>query len=359
MNVVNSKKERLKQYVQAAPKAELHIHLEGSMRPETLLMLAARNKVDLPVSTVEEARQWFTFRDLPHFTQTFGIVARCLRTADDYELLTYEFGVQMAQQHIHYAEVMVSVSIPHFTFGIPFDTLFSGLQQGRMHAERDFGVQMRWVFDIVRATRLGKLFEKADYTTKGALECRKEWVVALGLGGREAQGPPEMFARWFEQARSEGLHSVPHAGEVMGPQSIWGALHHLGAERIAHGVRSIEDPHLVSYLAEQQVPLDVCPWSNICLGVYPSLKEYPLARLYAAGVPLSVNSDDPSLFNTTLTDNLLALCDPLDLSLKAIDDLLLNGVRQSFLEAEQKQHLERVFRAEMQSLHNELQLDEY
>lgn len=352
------RKEHIKQYVHAAPKAELHVHLEGSLRPETLLTLAARNKVDLPVTTVEEARQWFTFRDFSHFMQIFGIVARCLRTAADYELLAYEFGAQMAWQQIRYAEVTVTVSIPRFAFGIPFDTLFRGLQQGRMQAQADFGVQMRWVFDIVRAVRDGKLVERADYTTKVALECRKEGVVALGLGGREAQGPPEVFAPWFEQARSEGLHSVPHAGETRGPESVWGALHQLGAERIGHGVRAIEDPHLVTYLAEQQFPLEVCPWSNICLGVYPSLKDHPLARLYAAGVPLSVNSDDPSLFDTTLTDNLLTLSDPLDLSLEAIDDLLLNGVLQSFLEAEQKQHLEQVFRAEMHHLHSELQVDE-
>jgi aminodeoxyfutalosine deaminase len=352
------RKERLKQYVQAVPKAELHVHLEGSMRPETLLQLAERNKVDLPVTTVEQARQWFTFRDFPHFTQTFATVARCLRTAADYELLTYELGSQMREQQIRYAEVTVTVSIPHFTFGIPFDTLFRGLQQGRRHAQADFGVQMRWVFDIVRAVRDGKLVERADYTTKVALECKEEGVVALGLGGREAQGPPEVFAPWFEQARSEGLHSVPHAGEVIGPQSVWGALHQLGAERIGHGVRAIEDPHLVTYLAERQIPLEVCPWSNLCLGVYPSLLDHPLVHLSAAGVPLSVNSDDPSLFNTTLTDNLLTLSDPFDLSLSAIDDLVLNGVRQSFLEAEQKQHLEHLFRAEMHRLHNELQLDE-
>lgn len=351
------RKERLKQYVQAVPKAELHVHLEGSIRPETLLHLAARNKVDLPVTTVEQARHWFTFRDLPHFTQTFALVARCLRTADDYELLTYELGVQMRAQQIRYAEVTVTVSIPHFAFAIPFDTLFRGLQQGRSHALADFGVQMRWVFDIVRAVRDGKLWERAEYTTKVALECREEGVVALGLGGREADGPPEMFASWFERARSEGLHSVPHAGEVVGPQSIWGALQQLGAERIGHGVRAIEDARLVAYLAEQQVPLEVCPWSNLCLGVYPSLLAHPLARLYAAGVPLSVNSDDPALFTTTLTDNLLTLADPFALSLEAIDELVLNGVRQSFLEAEQKQHLEHLFRAEMHRLHTDFSLD--
>ncbi len=352
------RKERIKHYIRSVPKAELYVHLEGSIRPETILMLAKRNKVALPVATVEEARRWFTYHDFNHFIEIYFIITSCLKTADDYELIAYEFGAEMARQKVRYAEVTFTVSLHRFNLGIPLETSFRGLQQGRMRAQADFGVEMRWVFDIVRAVSDGRLVDRADYTTEVALECKEEGVVALGLGGKEAQGPPELFARWFEKARSEGLHSVPHAGETMGSESVWGALHQLGAERIGHGVRSIEDPHLVKYLAQKQIPLEVCPWSNVCLGVYPSLDEHPLLRLYAAGVPLSVNSDDPPLFNTTLNDNIFTLYDPWDLSLESIDEILLNGVRQSFLEDEQKQQMERIFRAEMQRLHSELRLDE-
>jgi aminodeoxyfutalosine deaminase len=348
--------ERIKHYLQAAPKAELHVHLEGSIRPETLLALAKRNKVTLPVTTVQEAQQRFKYRDFPHFLEIFAAVVRCLKTAEDYELIVYEFGEEMARQHVRYAEVTFSVSVHSFRLGIPLDTYFRGLQQGRARAKADFGVEIRWVFDIVRAPADGRLVERADYTTEVALECRGEGVVALGLGGNEVNGPPELFARWFEKARSEGLHSVPHAGETMGPQSVWGALHQLGAERIGHGARSIEDPQLLAYLVQQRIPLEICPLSNVCLGVYHSLKEHSLLHLYAAGVPFSVNSDDPPLFNSTLNDNVLALYDPLNLSLETIDEILLNGVRHSFLDVEQKRQMEQTFLAEMQQLRNELGL---
>ncbi|MBO0793503.1 MAG: adenosine deaminase [Ktedonobacteraceae bacterium] len=350
--------ERVKEYLRAVPKVELHVHLEGSIRAETLLALAKRNRVALPVATVEEARQWFAYRDFAHFVEIFATVSTCLKTAEDYELIAYEFGAEMARQHVRYAEVTFSASMHGFTLGIPFDTYFRGLQQGRARAKVDFGVEMRWVFDIVRAARDGRLVERADYTTALALECRREGIVALGLGGSEAKGPPELFTRWFEKARAEGLHSAPHAGETMGPESVWVALQQLGAERIGHGVRSIEDPRLVAHLAQQQIPLEICPCSNVCLGVYPSLEEHPLPRLYKAGVPFSVNSDDPPLFNTTLNDNVYALYEPLHLSLEAIDEILLNGVRQSFLEAEEKEQMEREFRVEMRRLRGELGLDE-
>jgi adenosine deaminase len=350
--------ERIKRYLQAVPKAELHVHLEGSIRPETLLALAKRNKVTLPVETIEEAQQWFKYRDFPHFLDIFTAVARCLKTVEDYELIAYEFGEEMARQHVRYAEVTFTVSMHSFRLGVPLDTYFRGLQQGRARAKADFGVEIRWVFDIVRAPGDGRLVERADYTTEVALECRGEGVVALGLAGNEAKGSPELFTRWFEKARSEGLHSVPHAGETMGPASVWGALHQLGAERIGHGARSIEDPQLLAYLVQQQIPLEICPLSNVCLGVYPSLNEHPLPRLYAAGVPFSVNSDDPPLFNTTLNDNIFTLYDPLHLSLETIDEILLNGVRQSFLDVGQKQQMEQAFRAEMQQLRGELGLDE-
>jgi adenosine deaminase len=349
--------ERIKRYLEAVPKAELHVHLEGSIQPETFLALARRHNITLPVATVEEARQWFAYRDFLHFVEIFIAVADCLKVAEDYELITYEFGAEMARQHVRYAEVTFTASMHGLTKGIPFETYFGGLQAGRARAKADFGVEIRWVFDIVRVAKDGKLFERADYTTELALECRKEGVVALGLGGSEPHGPAELFTRYFEKARSEGLHSAPHAGELMGPESVWTSLRQLGAERIGHGVRSSEDPQLVTYLAQQQIPLELCPYSNICLGVYPSLHEHPLPRLYKAGVPLSVNSDDPPLFNTTLNDNVLALYDPLNLSLDAIDELLLNGVRHSFLETEQKQQMEREFREEMQRLRSKLDLD--
>jgi len=343
--------QSINRYLQAAPKAELHVHLEGTIQPETFLLLAQRNHVSLPVKTVEEARRWFTYRDFPHFVEIFVAILKCLKTTEDYELITYELGAEMARQNVRYAEVTFSASAHEYTLHVSHETYFSGLQRGRARAQADFGVEMRWIFDIVRdipdeAFRA----KRADYTTRVALECKNEGVVALGLGGDEVNNAPEQFASWFEKALSEGLHSTPHAGETVGPASVWGALRTLGAERIGHGVRSIEDINLVAYLAQKQVPLEVCPYSNICLGVYANLAEHPLPRLYAAGVPLSVNSDDPPLFNTSLNANIATLYDPFHFSLDAIDEILLNGVRHSFMPVEQKQKMEEEFKVEMKRL---------
>ncbi len=349
--------QRIEQYLQAVPKAELHVHLEGAIHPETLLLLAQRNNVTLPISTVEEAHQWFAYRDFPHFVEIFFAISSCLKTAEDYELIAYEFGREMARQHVRYAEITFSASTHRYSLKVPHDRYFSGLNKGRARAKADFGVEMRWVFDIVRdIPKEDSLIRRADYTVEVALESMQDGVVALGLGGYEVGHPPEVFARWFEKARACGLHSVPHAGETLGPESVWGALRVLGAERIGHGVRSIEDASLVTYLAQQHIPLEVCPHSNICLGVYRSLAEHPLPRLYADGVPLSVNSDDPPLFNTTLQHNVNTLYEPFQYSLDTIDEILLNGVRHSFMAAEEKRKMEEEFRTEMRQLREKLAL---
>jgi adenosine deaminase len=211
---------------------------------------------------------------------------------------------------------------------------------------------LAWIFDLGRAWRGGAAETRrwAAYTVDLAIEARAEGVVALGLGGPEAGHPPEPFAPLFARGRAAGLHSAPHAGEHAGPPSIRGALDALGAERLAHGVRAIEDPALVAELAARRVALDLCPNSNVRLGVYPSLAEHPLRRLYDAGAVVTVNSDDPALIGTTLTREVGLLADPFGLDVAAIDEILLNGVRHSFLPAPAKRRLEATYRAELDAL---------
>lgn len=349
--------QAIQQYLRAVPKAELHVHLEGTIRPQTLLELARRNKVALPATNPQELQQWFTFRDLAHFVEIFFLVSRCLKTAEDYELIAYEFGEEMKRQNVRYAEVTFSACTHAFSLGIEHDVYFGGLNRGRERARRDFGVEMRWVFDIVRDIKdQAERRKRADFTTRVALEGMRDGVVALGLGGNEEGYPPEEFAPWFEQALAGGLHSTPHAGENAGPASVWGALRTLGAERIGHGVRSIEDQVLVRHLAQQRIPLEVCLGSNICLGIYPTFAAHPLPRLYAAGVQLSVNSDDPPLFNVTLNEDVERLHSVFHLDLDAIDEILLNGVRHSFLSQERKRTLEAEFHREMTRLRREFGL---
>jgi aminodeoxyfutalosine deaminase len=337
-------------YLRAAPKAHLHVHLEGSILPETLLTLARRNGVALPAQTVDELRAWFAFRDFDHFIEIYLAITRCLRTAEDYELIAYEFGAEMARQQTRYAEVTFSPST-HYALGVPFEAYFAGLTKGRERARADFGVEIAWIFDIVRnITPEARRDELAEYTLGRAIDGMSDGVVALGLGGAEVGYPPEAFATWFERARETGLHSIPHAGETGGPESVWGAIRALGAERIGHGVRSIEDAALVEYLRAREIALEVCPTSNLRLGVYPDYQAHPLRRLYEAGVPITINADDPPLFNTTLNDEVALLDSAFGLSLDQIDQILLNGVRYSFLPADHKRALEAECAAELARL---------
>ena len=348
--------QALQRYLAAVPKAELHVHLEGAIRPRTLLTLARRNRVDLPATNEKELQQWFVYRDFTHFVNIFFEITKCLKTAEDYELIAYEFGEEMRRQNVRYAEVTFSVST-HRALGIPHDVYFAGLNRGRERAWQDFGVEMRWVFDIVRdIENEAERRRRADFTTRVAIEGLAEGVIALGLGGNEEGYPAEQFAPWFEQALAAGLHSTPHAGEGAGPVSVWNALRTLGAERIGHGVRSVEDPELVRHLVRQQIPLEVCPGSNVCLGIYPDFAVHPLPVLYKAGVQLSVNSDDPPLFNVTLNEDIERLYSAFHLELDEIDEIILNGVRHSFLPQERKQSMEAEFRAEMARLRAEYAL---
>ncbi len=337
----------LQSYIAAVPKVELHVHLEGSILPETLLVLAKRNGVLLPAYTVEELKNWFKFRDFSHFIQVYITITRCLQRREDYELIAYEFGRELARQNVRYAEVTFSPGT-HLWLGIPQEIYFPGITAGRERARKDFGVEINWVFDLVRNT--SDVVRYSDYVTSVAIEGKAHGVIALGLGGKEEGNPPEPFAPWFEKAREAGLRSTPHAGEMMGPESVWGAIRALGAERIGHGVRSIEDLNLVAYLAENRIPLEINPTSNICLGVYPEMRAHPWRKLQDAGVIVTINSDDPPLFNTTLTDEILLLNAAFDYDVEAIDEILLNAVRYSFLSTERKQEMIGSFRAEMDRL---------
>jgi len=313
--------------------------------------------VKLPVQTVEDLRDWFTFRNFDHFIEIYFKISSCLKTSDDYELIAYEFGANMAQQNVRYAEVTFSPSTHEFSLGIPFDVFFSGLTKGRLRAQREFGVEIRWVFDIVRDIPDEMLNRRrAEYTLAVAEEGMNDGVVALGLGGGEVGNPPEKYAKWFEKALEAGLHSAPHAGETVGPESVWGAVRVLGAERLGHGVRSIEDSDLVAYLAEKHIPLEICPTSNVRLGVYANLASHPLPCLHRAGVPVTINSDDPPLFNTTLNDEVKLLADSFNFDINTIDEILLNAVRCSFLPVVEKHAMEARFQAAMTKLQQELSL---
>lgn len=346
----------LAEYIRAMPKAELHVHLEGTVRPETLLELAAGNGVSLPASDVDGLRRWYAFRDFDHFVAVYTVICGCLRRPGDFTRAAYEYGRSMAEQNIRYAEVTFSPGTHVLRpGGLAWDELLDAVNAGRARARAEFGVEMRWIPDIVRCN------PETALTVAGWLvsdRSRAGGVVALGLGGPEVGYPPEWFAEAFALALRHGMHSNPHAGETVGPESVWGALRTLGAERIGHGVRAIEDPALLEHLEARQIPLEVNPTSNLRLGVYPSYAAHPLKRLVEAGLLVTVNSDDPALFNTTLVDEYRHAVADCGLSLGELEEVAINAVRAAYLPPDEKARLVTEFEEKCALLRAEYGIEE-
>jgi adenosine deaminase len=294
------------------PKAELHVHLEGTMQPETVLALAEKHGMweGLPGHTLEDVKKWFVFSDFGNFLDVYMVISDLLRDGDDFELLSYACGADMARQGIVYREVTFTpyTHTHYLDKDLTIEMMLDGLRRGAQRAKEEFGVVMRWVFDIPRniAFAMGETevydatpaMMTLDYAVKGM----KDGVVALGLGGSEVNALPAPFAHAFVEAKKLGLKSAPHAGETKGADSVRDAVELLLADRIGHGVRAMEDEDLLAMLIERQIPLEVNPTSNICLKVFEEMEDHPFKKLDEMGVFVTVNSDDPPLFNTNLVN---------------------------------------------------------
>lgn len=328
-------------FIEVMPKVELHVHLEGAIRPETLLELARRNDEPLPATTVAELQAWYTFTTFPHFIEVYKTISRCIHTADDIELITRDFLKGQAAQNIVYTEATYTALTHYQNRGIPFAEQLAAINRARQWAEETLGVTLGLVVDIPREwTSEEESLMVADWV----IENIGNGVVALGLGGYEVGFPPERFAKAFDRARDAGVPMVIHAGETMGPESIWGALRAAHACRIGHGVRCLEDPALVAELRERQIPLEVCPTSNVCLKVVPELGQHPLPELMRQGLYVTLNSDDPPMFNTTLTQEFIAAATQFHFSLAILEQLTLNAVRAALLPATTREVMEQQFK---------------
>jgi aminodeoxyfutalosine deaminase len=277
------------------PKIELHVHLEGTVRAATLLEIARRNDYALPADTVEGLASLYDYRDFAHFIEIWILTTNALQKRDDFRQVVVDYAAEAASHGAVYLEAIFSPA-ERVRRGVAWDDLFGGYCDGAEEARELHEVEIRLTPDIVRSFPL----EDAERVVEHSARYRDRGVVGVGLGGLEADHPPEPFAPVFERVRSEGLGSVPHAGEVAGPASVRGAIDALGADRIRHGYRAAEDAELVDELRDRGIVLDVCPVSNVRTGAVGSLEEHPLRELAAAGVRCSINTDDPAMFDTDL-----------------------------------------------------------
>jgi aminodeoxyfutalosine deaminase len=278
------------------PKIELHVHLEASVRPQTLLEIARRNNYALPATTADELAELYRYRDFDHFIDVWILTTNALRRYDDFRKVVVDYAEDARSHGAVYIEGIFS-PIERAWRGVDWDEIFAGYCDGAQEARDLHGVEVRLTPDITRGAPLDAAYDAVRHAAK----YRDRGIVGIGLGGEENLYPPEPFAPAFHEAKAAGLASVPHAGEVVGARSVRGAREALDADRIRHGIRAVDDPGLVRELAAREVVLDVCPISNLRTGAVRTLAEHPLPQLAAAGVRCSISTDDPQMFDTDLS----------------------------------------------------------
>ena len=319
------------------PKAELHIHIEGSLEPEMMVALAQRNGIKLPYDSVEEVRAAYQFENLQSFLDLYYAGAQVLQTEQDFYDLTWAYLQKCAAQHVRHTEIFFDPQT-HSDRGIPFEVVHSGITQALQDAKTELNVSSALILCFLRHLSA----EAAMVTLEQALPYRDS-IIAVGLDSSELGHPPSKFQAVFDRARAEGWLTVAHAGEEGPPEYIWEAIRLLQVSRIDHGVRCVEDPALVEYLVEHQIPLTVCPLSNIKLCVFDQMAQHNLKHLMDLGLCVTVNSDDPAYFGGYLAENFAAVESALGLTLAQLVQLAKNSFKASFLPpAEQQPYLQEL-----------------
>jgi adenosine deaminase len=341
---------QLEEFIRRIPKAELHCHLEGSIQPATLITLAGRHDIPLPFSDEEGAAKFFRFTSLNQFIGLAALPCETLRTAADFETITLDLAADAARQGITYREVFFTYAA-HARRNIPWSEVVSGIAAGRAQGKAEYGVEMAFIADIDRtiSPEDGVRLVEMAYADRSRTP-----IIGIGLDSQESGYPAHRHKPAFDLAAKLGLHRVAHAGEDVGPESVRDALDSLHVERIDHGVRSIEDPALIRRLAKTQLPLTVCPLSNIALKVYPTLADHPFKRLMDAGVFVTINSDDPPMFHSDVVDNYVAIAGTFGYGPDEITVIARNSFAGSFLDPETKAATLARFDAEAARLRAEL-----
>ena len=314
-------------FLRQLPKAELHLHLEGSIEPPTLVEL--RERRGEPV-TAGEVSAIYGYENFQGFLLAFKAITEHLRTPEDYELITYRLMQRLKEEAVLHAEVYVSVGVCLWRKQ-DFAAIFEGLERGRQHGERDFGISLLWIFDAVRQFGV----EPAQQVFEIAARYRDRNVIGIGIGGDEQKGGPELFRDLYAKAADQGLRLTAHAGENAGPESVWGALN-IRAERLGHVVSAMHDSDLVDELAQRQIPIEICLSSNQRTGVCPNLADHPLKSYFDHGLMVTLNSDDPAMFGTTLAREYQIARDHFGFTDEHLRELARNSFEASFLPAEKK-----------------------
>jgi aminodeoxyfutalosine deaminase len=314
-------------FILSLPKAELHLHLEGSIDPSTLLELRRRHGKP---GTLADLEQIYRYPDFSGFLVAFKAVTEDLQAPDDFELITYSLLHNLKSQNVLHAEVYVSVGVCLWRKQ-DFDAIFQGLERGRERGERDFGVSLLWIFDAVR--HFGPV--EAQHVAELAVRYRDQNVVGFGIGGDERRAGPELFRDVYAYAADHGLRLTAHAGETTGPESIWGALN-LRAERIGHGLTAAQDPELLEELSTRQVPVEICITSNLRTGCCPSIADHPARRYFDEGLMITLNTDDPAMFHTSLNREYQLAQDDFSFTDEHLRELARNSFEASFLSPEKK-----------------------
>jgi aminodeoxyfutalosine deaminase len=328
--------DRPNSFIRLLPKAELHLHLEGALEAATLLELRHRHGQSVSLAEVEKL---YRYADFDGFLMAFKAVTEHLRSPEDYELITYGLMQQLKEENILHAEIYVSVGVCLWR-NQDFPAIFEGLERGRQRGERDFGISVLWIFDAVRhfgAEAAQKVFELA-------VRYRDRNVIAVGIGGDEQKAKPELFRDSYVYAADNGLHLTAHAGEAAGPESIWGAIN-LRAERIGHGLTAAQDPDLVEELAQRQVPIEICITSNLRTGCCKTVSEHPVKQYFDHGLMITLNTDDPAMFGTTLSHEYQLAQQAFGFTDEHLRELARNSFEASFLPAEKKLEFLNLFDA--------------
>ncbi len=323
-------------FIRQLPKAELHLHLEGAVEPATLLELRRRHG---DTATLSETEALYRYTDFQSFLMAFKEVSAHLRGPEDFELITYRLMQQLKEENVLHAEVYVAVGVCLFRKQ-DFGAIFEGMERGRTRGARDFGVSLLWIFDATR--HFGA--EEAQRVFELAVRYKDRHVVGIGIGGDEQKAPPELFRSVYAYAQNHDLRLTAHAGETGPPESIWGALN-LRAERIGHGVSAAQDPDLIEELAYRQIPVEICITSNVRTGVCKSAAEHPVKNFFDQGVMVTLNTDDPALFRTSLAREYQLAQDTFGFTDEHLRELARNSFEASFLPAEKKLELLSLFDA--------------